>query len=33
MLAGWLMPDMGIFFASGNGNTREKPGSGLVSRG
>ena len=33
MLAGWFVPDMGIFFASDNGNTREKPGSGLVSLG
>jgi hypothetical protein len=33
MLAGWFVPDMGIFFASDNGNTREKPDSGLVSLG
>ena len=33
MLAGWFVPDMGIFFASDNGKHEEKPGSGLVSLG
>jgi hypothetical protein len=33
MLAGWFVPDMGIFFASGNGNREENLQSGFVSLG
>jgi hypothetical protein len=29
MLAGWFVPDMGIFFASSNGNMRKNPAQTL----